>query len=377
MGAIAIVGAQFGSEGKGVVAADLASYVDAAVRVGGPNAGHSFKVIQTTPDGMDIAGWRTYKMRGIPCAWVNEDADLYIGAGAVVDPHLLREELETPGLENVWITVDHNAAIVTKADQEAEAGADLWGKVGSTLEGVGEARIGKIRRDLERHPRAAQHPDWHSRVRITRPTFPVAHQLHAAWEAGATVMLEGTQGAGLSLDHTPVPPFSTSANATVSALLDQTGLPPAVIGEGGHVFLVARTLPIRVAGNSGPMHEELTWEDLREHAGVGVPERTTVTQRVRRIGRWDDALFGLAKRLNEPCGVFLMFADYLVPDMAGTRDAAALLDAARPGYLGDLKALTTRIEVQHRVPIVGYGTGGDPWAIAIRGRCAHGVAWDL
>lgn len=372
MGTIAVVGAQFGSEGKGVVAADMATYVDAAVRVGGPNAGHSFRTPTITTDGMDVA-WRTYKMRGIPCAWVNEDAALYIGAGAVVDPALLHEELED--IPSALITIDANAAIVTPEDQEAERDADLWGKIGSTLEGVGQARINKIRRDTERYPRAGDYPDWHSRVTIAR-TPTVAHELYMIWESGGSIMLEGTQGAGLSLDHTPVPPFSTSANATVSALLDQVGLPPAVMEE-GHVFLVARTLPIRVAGNSGPMHEELTWADLAEHAGVAEPEKTTVTQRIRRIGRWDDSLFGLAKRLNGPCGVFLTFADYLVPDMAGTRDAAALLDAARPGYLGDLKALTAKIEGIHRVPVVGYGTGGEAWSLAMRGRCAHGVAWDL
>lgn len=128
MSATAIIGAQFGSEGKGVVAAALAGRFDAAVRVGGPNAGHSFRVMDDTGD------LRTYKMRGVPCAWVNPGCDLYIGAGAVVDPHLLSRELnDLPA--HVRVYVDANAAVVTEEDVEAETHRGLRDAVGSTLEG--------------------------------------------------------------------------------------------------------------------------------------------------------------------------------------------------------------------------------------------------
>jgi adenylosuccinate synthase len=374
MSAVAIVGAQYGSEGKGVVAAYLAwtAYarggvpIDAAVRVGGPNAGHSFRV-------QDVAGgWTTYKMRGVPCAWISPETDLYIGAGAVVDRHLLARELkELPEPRTVF--VDANAAVVTEADQAMEKAEGLRDAVGSTLEGVGQARINKIRRNTDRYPRAGDYDDWHPSIKVLSN---VASRLYELWRAGGSIMLEGTQGAALSLDHTPCPPYSTSANATASSLLDQVGLPPAVLGgPGGHVFLVARTLPIRVAGNSGPMWGELSWDEIREHAGVEAPERTTVTNKIRRIGRWDQRLFVKAKELNEPCGVFLMFADYLVPEMAGTTDAGALLDAARPGHLGDLKAITATVEMTYRVPVVAYGTGGPGWALAFRSKCGHGVDW--
>jgi adenylosuccinate synthase len=368
MGAVAIVGAQFGSEGKGVVAAHLARTqgFDSAVRVGGPNAGHSFRL----SDGN--GGYQTHKMRGVPCAWVSPDTDLYIGAGAIVDRHLLADELDALP-EYVRVKVDANAQVVTRADAVAEEADQLREAVGSTLEGVGQARINKIRRDTVKYPRAGDYRDWHPRVDIMRDTAAV---LYSIWRSAGSIMLEGTQGAGLSLDHTPCPPYSTSANCTASSLLDQAGLPPTALGgAGGHVFLVARTLPIRVAGNSGPLFGELSWEELAEHAGVQVPERTTVTNKVRRIGRWDNRLFDLAKRLNGPCGVFLTFADYLVPDMAGTTDAAALLDASKYNVLGDLRSLTAVIEETHRLPIVAYGTGGPGWALAFRGKCAHGIDW--
>lgn len=358
MSATAIIGAQFGSEGKGVVAAALAGRFDAAVRVGGPNAGHSFRVMDDTGD------LRTYKMRGVPCAWVNPGCDLYIGAGAVVDPHLLSRELnDLPA--HVRVYVDANAAVVTEEDVEAETHRGLRDAVGSTLEGVGAARARKMGR--QSYTLAGTWHEWHPHVEVVSG---VSRRVSEYIRAGAEVMLEGTQGSGLSLDHGWKYPYVTSADTNVSGLLSQAGLPPTAIG---HTFLVARTLPIRVAGNSGPAgSEELTWDQIP----VEQPERTTVTNKVRRIFRWSDPVFSAAVQLNDPCGVFLMFADYLVPEMAGTTDADALIDASRPTDLGDLRELTATIEGLHRVPVVAYGTGGPGWALAVRGRCAHGESWD-
>ena len=311
-------------------------------------------------------------MRGVPCAWVNEDCALYIGAGAVVDPVLLWEELEA--LDNVWVTVDANASVVTHADAEVEKESGLWEAIGSTNEGVSLARIRKIQRRPDQQVTTVSDwfrngGQWHSRATIRDN---VAGTLQREIKAGAAIMLEGTQGSGLSLHHGTEYPKATSEDTNVSGMLSSIGLPPTAIG---HTFLVARTLPIRVAGNSGPMGEELDWADVSAHVPGLQPEKTTVTKRIRRISRWYDPVFESAVGINDPCGVFLMFADYLVPKMAGTADADALLDNADPGPLGDLRALTSRIEHQHRVPIVAYGTGGPGWSLAFRGRCSHGVDW--
>lgn len=366
MGTVGIIGAQWGSEGKGVVAAALAPVFDAAVRVGGPNAGHSFRVRHESGE------FETHVMRGVPCAWINPEAVLVIGAGAAVDPHLLIEELaELP--PSVSVLVDPTAAVVLHADAEAEKGSGLWEAIGSTNEGVGQARIRKIRRrpDYElvtvRQWVDAGHP-WPGNAHVT----PTQRMLQSANKRGDRIMLEGTQGSGLSLHHGTEYPKATSEDTNISGMLAQVGLPPTA---SEHVFLVARTLPIRVAGNSGPMGEELDWADIAQHVPGLAPEKTTVTKRVRRISRWYNPVFDAAVGLNDPCGVFLMFADYLVPEMAGTTDADALLDAAKPSPLGDLRALTAIIEEAHRVPIVAYGTGGPGWSLAFRGRCAHGVDW--
>lgn len=357
MGVVAIVGAQWGSEGKGTIAAALAPFVDVAVRVGGPNAGHSFYHRDTK-----------YVMRGVPCAWVNPGVELVIGAGAVVDPLVLSAELESMPDIGV-VLVDADAAVVRQEDHQAEREAGMWEAIGSTTEGVSVARVRKIARRAEDSPLASEYKRWHPKVHVLRDT---AGLLYDHLRSGATVMLEGTQGSGLSLHHGTRWPFATSADTNVSGLLSDAGIAPQHVE---HVFLVARTLPIRVAGNSGPMGEELSWDALREHAGVEVPEQTTVTKRVRRISRWFEPVFANAVRLNQPCGVFLTFADYLVPSMAGSTDADALMDAATDTPLGNLRTLVSLIEDMKGVPVVAFGTGGPRWSLAWRGRCAHGTDW--
>lgn len=359
MSATAIIGAQWGSEGKGVVAAHLAQSpgFDVAVRVGGPNAGHSFYL-----------GSERYVMRGVPCAWINPETDLVIGAGAVVDPGVLAAELAALP-PDVSVVVDGAAAVINPEDHEVEDHLRMWESIGSTQEGVGVARARKIARqgDGRAYVRDWQ-GGWHPAVRIVEDT---ADFLSGVLRSGGSVMLEGTQGSGLSLHFGTQQPYTTSADTNASQLAADAGIAPSHVQ---HVFLVARTLPIRVAGNSGPMGEELDWGEIP----VERPEQTTVTRRVRRIARWYQPVFDRALRLNDPCGVFLMFADYLVPEMAGTTDADELLDASRPGALGDLRALTALIEDVAHVPVMAYGTGGARWSLAWRGsgRCAHGLRWD-
>jgi adenylosuccinate synthase len=87
------------------------------------------------------------------------------------------------------------------------------------------------------------------------------------------------------------------------------------------IWPVFRTFPIRVAGNSGPLKDELTWEQMAEITnGHAQPELTTVTQLVRRIGRWDADLARAAMRANgapsKSIRPVLTFLDYLHPELA-------------------------------------------------------------
>lgn len=342
-GVLALVGAQWGSEGKGVIAAGLAKHFNAAVRVGGPNAGHSFY------HGDDL-----HKMRGVPCAWVNEAARLFIGAGAVVNPELLVRELDAV---NRSITIDPQAMLVNHHHEQQEG--SIVKAIGSTGEGVGAARTEKIGR-LD--ARLAGRWDWPDRVKIG----PVAWEVAEILANGGAVMLEGTQGSGLSLHHGSYP-FVTSSDTNASGIAAEAGIAPSHIK---HTHLVARTYPIRVAGNSGPMGgAELSWDYFIERGIVERPEKTTVTQKVRRIAEWDDGVFNRAVVLNNPCGVWLTFGDYLVPELAGFTDPDAVMAAPA------IREMVTRISRTWSLPVLGVGMGGDRWKVAQLYPCKHGTEW--
>lgn len=353
MTATAIIGAQHGSEGKGVIASVLAGRFDAAVRVGGPNAGHSI-----------FHKGRVYKMRGVPVAWINPACDLYIGAGAVVDLDLLAAELrELPG---VFVRVDEQAVVVTHSMQEAEQAMGMRESIGSTTEGVGMARISKIERLESDHPLIKHHQwdvgdPWDRIIPIERSALVLNERL----EEGDAVMLEGTQGAALSLHHGDWP-YTTSADTNAAQMLADTGIAPRHLG---HVFLVARAYPIRVAGNSGPMAHETTWTALP----VDQPERTTVTNKIRRVGEWDDDLYARAVSLNGPCGTFLTFADYLAPEFRGSTSWMDLMSVEA------VSTLVSKIEAASGAPVLGLGTGPDEtgaWQVATASpRCQHGEYW--
>lgn len=163
------------------------------------------------------------------------------------------------------------------------------------------------------------------------------------------VLLEGTQGSGLSLVHGPWP-YVTSCDTNTTQMLTDAGIAPHYLTE---TILVARTFPIRVAGNSGPLVGELSWDEL----GLD-PERTTVTDKVRRVGVWDDALIEKAVRLNEPCCMALTFVDYLWPDLQGKTDRA---DIPEDHPVWDF---VRQIEDMHEIRIAYLGTG------SIEGRFA-------
>src|ERR1017187_7292581 len=118
-----VVGGQYGSEGKGKIAALLASADDvvACIRCGGPNSGHCFT---------DASG-AVYKLRQIPTGFVNPLARLLIPAGAVVDVVLLQQELELLGLDSTRVGIDRNAVLVDDADKLLEAALQMRESISS------------------------------------------------------------------------------------------------------------------------------------------------------------------------------------------------------------------------------------------------------
>lgn len=317
-----VVGGQFGSEAKGHVAAQLASReIESgnqviAVRVAGPNAGHT---------AYDSEG-RSFALRTIPVmAVVDPNVQLVIAAGSEIDMPVLRDEvelLESNG-HKVWhrLFIDGQATMLEQKHHDAETAATMHERLGSTGKGVGAARSDRLLRKATLWQDSIGNGEFK-----TRDTSAMLSEwLHST---ATTVIVEGTQGYGLGL-HAGHYPFCTSSDCRSVDFLAMAGIDPRHAGiDDYRAWVVCRTHPIRVAGNSGHLHEETTWEQLAfESNGHIQPERTTVTKKIRRVGRWDPKLARAAVRANGESAnarIALTFADYIDPAVSGVTDPGQL-----------------------------------------------------
>ncbi len=328
-------GGQFGSEGKGAFTADLVERLRKSnrltlVRVAGPNAGH------TAIDRNNMK----WALRQIPvAAIVDPEAQIVIAQGSEIIPAVLKEEinaLEQAGYSiRSRLTVDANATIISDEHAATEAGLDTLKETGSTFKGIGAARAARIMRTANR----VRDGNW-------LPGIVVADTARALTKSNRTVVIEGTQGYGLGL-HTEYYPHVTSSNVRCGDLLAMTGIQPWQ-ATNFYPWLVFRTYPIRIAGASGPLRNETSWEAIGQE-----PERTTVTKKVRRIGSWDQALFDDAIRDNggwKHVKVALRFIDYNHPELMGLTDLRTARGRAA-------RNIFEMYEHNLRSPIHYFGTG--------------------
>lgn len=340
---MAIVGGQYGSEGKGVVAKHYANEFDVHVRVGGPNAGHCF-----VHQGIE------YKMQSVPCGWVNPEAALVVGRGAVVDLEQLRSEVDkilkvdTSILDR--LKIDGGAMVIDNRHRNEEGGTkgEMHNRIGSTGKGVGAARVAFIKRDeslIKKVRDVAAEYGLEKCVMEDTSEF-----LNDVNRKRGNILLEGTQGFGLSLVHGDHP-YVTSADTTAGQILVDCGLAATKLTD---CVLVVRSMPIRVAGNSGRMLEETDWKDLSKKIGKKVEERTTVTNKVRRIGHWDEQLVIRAARINGATSVAFTFLDYVVPEDEKQTNYHMLKDASHHyiDYVGKIcgapvKLVGTGYDLEH------------------------------
>ncbi len=192
--------------------------------------------------------------------------------------------------------------VVEQSDIEAEAEGDLRARLSSTTQGVGAA----VSRRTARVPgvRLAQHvPELQPFVTSVRD------ELASANREGKSILVEGTQGFGLSLYHTEEWPYCTSRDTTAHSFLGEVGLGVRDYA----VIMCVRTFPIRVGGNSGPLANEISWEELQTISGYPYPisELTTTTKRLRRVALFDYDVVGRALAANCPTSIALHGADYL------------------------------------------------------------------
>lgn len=340
-----VVGGQFGSEAKGACTAFLARKAaenghTAVIRVAGPNAGH------TAYDGQG----RKWALRQIPvAAVVHDEIELFIGAGSEIDFDVLLDEiakLEDAGIPiRGRLTVDSQATMIDALHKDMEA--QLIGSIGSTGKGIGAARAERLLRNADT---AADQVDLFERAGITLADNTPHLFYHLSNMAESTVLIEGTQGYGLGL-HAGHYPQVTSSNCRAIDFLGMAGIDPAWFGD-YQAWVVMRTYPIRVAGNSGPLKGETSWEELGFE-----PEKTTVTQKVRRVGTWDAGLARAAVIANGGAGVVrisLSMADYVVPDAAGF-DTEAFLSADST-TVTDLYELVRQVESDAGAQVCLVGT---------------------
>jgi adenylosuccinate synthase len=354
-----IVGAQWGDEGKGKIVDLLAQHADLVCRYqGGPNAGHTI-----------IVGGETFKLRNMPSG-ILAGKESVIGAGCVVDPEVLVQELDDLEARGVategLVHLSGNAHLImpwhVAIDQASERRLGRL-QIGTTRRGIGPAyadkaaRLGIRVQDLLDEKILRQKLEtalteknvWLERVYGAEPLElddvvdrldRVAPRLgpfiadtsllvDTALREGRYVLFEGAQGTLLDLDHGTYP-FVTSSNPVASAAATGTGIGPNRIDS---VIGVAKAYVTRVG--EGPFPTEIEGPDQERVRELG-GEFGTVTGRERRCGWLDLVALRYAVRVNGITSLALTKLDvlsafdelpvcvaYRLPDGTETRDFPA------------------------------------------------------
>jgi adenylosuccinate synthase len=313
MANVAVVGAQWGDEGKGKIVDWLSERADVVVRFqGGHNAGHTL-----------VVGNVEYKLSLLPSGVVRPGKLSIIGAGVVVDPWALVAEIDVMRKKGLAISPEtlrlaDNAALIlpshgaldrTREERRGERA------IGTTGRGIGPAYEDKVGRravrvcdlsdpqaledridDLLLHHnallRGLDAPEFDrtellARLREVAPKIlpyaaPVWRLLDEARRAGRRILFEGAQGAMLDVDHGTYP-YVTSSNTVAGQAAAGSGIAPAVIG-----FVLGITKAYTTRVGAGPFPTELT-DKIGRILGERGREFGTVTGRPRRCG-WFDAV---------------------------------------------------------------------------------------
>ncbi len=328
-----VVGGQFGSEGKGKVAHWLAREQQAeyAIRVGGPNSGHTA-----------VENGRPVALRQLPTPVLTGDVVGVIPAGAYVDIDVLLQEAEEIGLYKDQLLIDANAVVIDESMRVEEREAGLIEDVASTGQGVGSAVA-------KRAMRRTSFSFAGDSLRLRRFVGVDLQQVLAdALKRNMRILVEGTQGFGLSVLHGGHYPYATSRDTTAAGALSEAGLSPLDVDC---VALTLRAFPIRVAGNSGPLPLETSWEEVSRGSGGNreLAEYATVTGRPRRVARFHEGVVRRAMSLNRPNALFLNHVDYFD---ASVYEQPCLTD----GAAREVHRLECRLEC--KIDHVGVGPSG-------------------
>ena len=334
MANVAVVGSQWGDEGKGKIVDWLSQRADVVVRFqGGHNAGHTLVI-----DGV------TYRLSLLPSGVVQNKLSI-IGNGVVVDPQALLEEIDTLRSQGVHVTpgnlrIAENACLILPLHrdldvlrEEARGGR----AIGTTRRGIGpcyEDKVGRrgvrvcdlmdrealesrvdallahhdvLRRGFGADPvdREVLLTDIAGIAERIGPFVDVAWRvLDEAHRAGKRILFEGAQGIMLDVDHGTYP-YVTSSNTVAGQAATGTG-----VGSGAvdYVLGIAKAYTTRVG--AGPFPTELD-DEIGEGLGERGREFGTVTGRKRRCGWFDAVMVGQAAKVGGIDGIVLTKLDVL------------------------------------------------------------------
>ena len=334
MPAIVLVGAQWGDEGKGKATDLLGDTVDYVVRYqGGNNAGHTV-----------VIGSEKYALHLLPSGILSPNVVPVIGNGVVIDPAVLLEEiraLDSRGINTSKLVISTNAHLITPYHRTIDKVSERFlgkAKIGTTGRGIGPAYADKISRIgirvqdlfdrsiLEQKLEGALHDknqvltkvfnrknmavaeileEYLAYAEILRPYIAdTSLLLDKALKAGKTVLLEGSQGTLLDVDHGTYP-FVTSSNPTAGGACTGSGSGPKAITR---VIGIVKAYTTRVG--SGPFPTELLDDDGDKLRTIG-HEYGTTTGRNRRCGWYDAPIARYAVRINGLTDFFLTKLDVL------------------------------------------------------------------
>ncbi|MDZ4738098.1 MAG: adenylosuccinate synthase [Rhodospirillaceae bacterium] len=335
MANVAVVGAQWGDEGKGKIVDWLSERADVVVRFqGGHNAGHTL-----------VVGDQTYKLSLLPSGVVRPGKLGIIGNGVVVDPWALLNEIETVRKQGVAVTPDNlmladNASLIlplhSQLDKlrEEQRGPD---KIGTTGRGIGPAYEDKVARRAIRVCDLADPVELDTRIEallahhnallrgmgaapidgralrekilaVAPKILPFARNawshLHEMRRRGERILFEGAQGVMLDIDHGTYP-YVTSSNTVSGQAAAGSGLGPGAIH---YVLGITKAYTTRVG--SGPFPTELT-DETGTRLGERGHEFGTVTGRKRRCGWFDAVMVRQAVLIGGIDGIALTKLDVL------------------------------------------------------------------
>ena len=332
---VAVVGGQWGDEGKGKIVDWLSARADVVVRFqGGHNAGHTLVI-----DGA------VYKLSLLPSGVVRPGRLGVIGSGVVVDPFALLDEITRVEKDGVNVTPDNlaiaeNATLILPVHQELDQMRETSNsgvKIGTTKRGIGPAyedRAGrralrvsdllytdsldaKIENLLTHHnalrrgfgteevdAKALSATLLEIATRITPFIKPVWKLLHDARKSGKRILFEGAQGVLLDVDHGTYP-YVTSSNTVAGQAATGSGLGPHAVG---YVLGIVKAYTTRVG--EGPFPTELN-DKIGERLGERGHEFGVVTGRKRRCGWFDACLVRQSMKVAGVDGIALTKLDVL------------------------------------------------------------------